>query len=412
MLQKSLVVIGGGAAGFFCAINAAIANPKLKITLLEKSSKLLSKVKISGGGRCNVTHQCLDIIAMSKHYPRGEKFLKKAFSQFSVKDTIQWFESRGVHLKTEPDGRMFPVSNSSQSIVDCLLSEAAKYKIDIKLNIAVQSITKTENHFTLSTNTANNNILKADYVCVACGGFPKAEMFDWLKQLGHSVENPVPSLFTFNMPKHKITQLMGVSIKDVQIKITGTKLVQTGALLITHWGLSGPVVLRLSAWGARILAEKNWNFSILINYLPEYNEETMQQKLSELQQSIASRQISNKNFFGLPSRFWEYLISEAEIQSETRWADLTAKCKNKLAKLLCAHLLDIKGKTTFKEEFVTAGGVNLSEIDAQTMMSKKQHNLFFAGEILDVDGITGGFNFQNAWTTAWIAAQSMGSLSS
>lgn len=405
MTQKTLIVIGGGAAGFFCAINAAMINPNLNIILLEKSSKLLSKVKISGGGRCNVTNHCLDIIAMSKNYPRGEKFLKKAFAQFSVKDTIEWFTNKGVPLKTEPDGRMFPASNTSQSIIDCLLAQAAKYKINIKLNTAVKAINKHKEQFIIDTNNKGNFI--ADYVCIACGGFPKLEMFDWIKDLEHTIESPVPSLFTFNIPNHKITRLMGVSIKDVQIKIAATKLVQNGALLFTHWGLSGPVILRLSAWGARILAEKNWHFSISINYLPEYNEESMQLELASLQHSIAARQMSNKNPFNLPARLWEYLIAEAAIKTETRWADLTAKSKNKLAKLLCTHQFEIKGKTTFKEEFVTAGGVSLSEIDVKTMMSKKHNNLFFAGEIIDVDGITGGFNFQNAWTTAFIAAQSI-----
>jgi len=400
--QKTLVVIGGGAAGFFCAINAA-KEKGLKVILLEKSSKLLSKVKISGGGRCNVTHACFSIAEMSNKYPRGKQFVKKTFHQFFTKDTIEWFENHGVPLKAEADGRMFPTTDSSQTIIDCLLNEAGKKHVEIRMNAEVKEIKKEKGQFKI--RLSQDRYLHADFVTIACGGYPKSSSFDWLKDLGHSIEEPVPSLFTFNIPKHPITELMGISVPASQVKIPGTKLKENGPILITHWGLSGPVTLRLSAWGARELQEKNWHFPIQINWVPEYNDVSLREKFQELRIEKASQKVSGKNHFGLPGRLWDFLLKEAGINPETRWAELPAKEQNKFIKNLCAYELAAKGKTTFKEEFVTAGGVLLSEVDTQTMMSKKMENLFFAGEILNVDGITGGFNFQNAWTTGYIAAQ-------
>jgi len=405
-------VIGGGAAGFFCAVNAARINPGLTVVILEKTSKLLSKVRISGGGRCNTTHACFDIAEMSKKYPRGGNFVKKTFHQFFTTDTIQWFEERGVRLKTEEDGRMFPLTDSSQSIIDCLLKEANKYGVAIRLNTEVKTINAYPgNHpnSVFSIECANAENIDADFICVASGGYPKSSMFDWLKELGHTIEEPVPSLFTFNMPGHSITKLMGVSVENTRVKIIGTKLEQEGPLLITHWGLSGPAILKLSAWGARQLAISNWQFSILINWLPEYNEQSLQSVFQSLRFDNASQKIMNRNPFGLPQRLWEFLLTYSEVYEERRWADLPAKEQNKLIKNLCAGEFTIKGKTTFKEEFVTAGGIRLNEVDANTMMSKKISNLFFAGEILDVDGMTGGFNFQHAWTSGFIAAKSISS---
>ena len=404
--QKILVVIGGGAAGFFCAINAAIHQPDLKIILLEKTAKLLSKVKISGGGRCNVTNACFSISEMSKKYPRGEKFVKKAFHQFFTSDTINWFEARNVPLKAEQDGRMFPVTDDSQTIIDCLLSEAVKYRVDIKMKTEVQVIKQSNNGFELELN--NHQTLKADYVTIACGGFPKTSMFDWLIKTGHAIEEPVQSLFTFNIPNHPIVQLMGISVKEANVKINGTKLKENGPVLITHWGLSGPAILRLSAWGARELQQRNWNFTTQINWLPAFNEETLKDEILIQRKTLASQKIYNKNPFGLPSRLWEFICGQTSIDENMRLAELPAKEQNKLIKNLCAYELEVKGKTTYKEEFVTAGGILLSEIDSNTMMSKLIPNLFFAGEILNVDGITGGFNFQNAWTTGFIAAKNIG----
>jgi predicted Rossmann fold flavoprotein len=406
-VKKKLVVIGGGAAGFFCAVNAARMNPALEVLLVEKSSKLLSKVKVSGGGRCNVTHACFDISEMSKKYPRGGNFVKKAFHQFFTTDTIQWFEERGVRLKTEKDGRMFPDTNSSQTIIDCLLKEVNRFGITILLNAEVKQLKKEGEQFVIALG--DDRVVSASFVCIASGGYPKTTMFEWIKQCGHTIEEPVPSLFTFNMPKHPITQLMGVSVENAQVKIAGTKMEQQGPLLITHWGLSGPAVLKLSAWGARELQQKNWEFAITVNWLPAENEQSLKDKFVQYRFDLASQKMANKNPFGLPQRLWEFLIEQAGADKEKRWADLPAKEQNKLIKNLCVHEFIIKGKTTFKEEFVTAGGIKLNEIEHSTMMSKKVEQLYFAGEIIDVDGITGGFNFQNAWTTGYIAAKTIAS---
>jgi len=409
-VSKKLIIIGGGAAGFFCAVNAARMNPSLKVTIIEKSNKLLSKVKVSGGGRCNVTHACFDITEMSKRYPRGQHFVKKAFHQFFTTDTIKWFEERGVKLKTEEDSRMFPITDSSQTIIDCILHEANKNHIGILMNKEVKKVNIQDSIFNIQCSSGE--IFKADYLCIASGGYPKSSMFEWLKGLGHSIEEPVPSLFTFNLPNHPITKLMGVSVEKVKVKIQNSKLEEQGPLLITHWGLSGPAVLGLSAWGARELKGRNWEFGINVNWLPDLNEQSLREKFLELRNSNASHKIFNKNPFALPFRLWEFLAEQSGIKNDPiaigwRWADLPSGEQNKFIKNLCSYECEVKGKTTFKEEFVTAGGIKLNEIDANTMMSKKVPNLFFAGEVLDVDGITGGFNFQHAWTSGFVAAKAI-----
>ncbi|ANI90424.1 flavoprotein [Arachidicoccus ginsenosidimutans] len=401
--QKTFIIIGGGAAGFFCAVNAARLSRDLKVVILEKSSKVLSKVKVSGGGRCNVTHHCFDVNELIKKYPRGKNFLKKEFFNFSPKNTVEWFEQRGVQLKTEADGRMFPITDSSQTIIDCLLNEAKKYNVEIRLNANVHQLFKENDNWVIDLGYEK---IKADFVCIACGGFPKIEQFSWLKNLEHSIEMPVPSLFTFNIPENNITQLMGIS-SVAQVKILGTKLVEQAPLLITHWGLSGPAILRLSAWGARILAEKNYEFSIHINWLPQYNEQSLRNDWNDIRNKISSQKIIDKNPFDLPKRLWQYFLSKAEIDEDLYWSKLPSKQQNKLIQILVADEYHIKGKTTFKEEFVTCGGISLSEIDVQTMQSRLHKNLFFAGEILDVDGVTGGFNFQHAWSSGWIAAKTV-----
>ena len=403
-MQQRLVVIGGGAGGFFCAVNAARMNPSLRVTILEKSSKLLSKVKVSGGGRCNVTHALFDITAMSKRYPRGQNFVKKSFHQFFTTDTIQWFESRGVKLKAEKDGRMFPVTDSSQSVVDCLMQEANMYGVDIRMNAEVRQLQGDNGQFAITL--ANGQTMGADYVCLATGGYPKAALFQWLHNLGHNFSEPVPSLFTFNLPGHPVTTLMGVSVDLARVKIAGSKLVEEGPVLITHWGLSGPAILRLSAWGARELMTKQYDFRIQINWLPEHNEQTLKEVFANLRREHASKKVSNHNL-SLPNRLWQFLLQQAMVREDLRFADLPAKTENTLIRNLVDFVADVKGKTTFKEEFVTAGGVDLAEVDVNSMMSKKVPNLFFAGEVLDVDGITGGFNFQHAWTSGWIAAKSI-----
>lgn len=406
-VKKRLVVIGGGAAGFFCAVNAARINPNLHVIILEKTNKLLSKVKVSGGGRCNVTHALFDIVETSKRYPRGQNFVKKTFHQFFTTDTIEWFKERGVRLKAEGDGRMFPVTDSSQTIVDCLMNEANSYGVEIRMSSEVRSLKSEGEKFHLELSDFRR--LASDFVCIACGGYPKTSMFQWLKDLGHTIAEPVPSLFTFNLRKHPITQLMGVSVEKARVKIEGSKLVEEGPVLITHWGLSGPAVLRLSAWGARELTAKSYEFKVHINWLSEFNEQSLKDQFQEFRKSNSSKKVINQNFGFLPNRLWQFSLEQSGINTETRFADLSSKNENLLIKNLVDYIVEVKGKTTFKEEFVTAGGINLSEVDANTMMSKKVPNLFFAGEILDVDGITGGFNFQHAWTSGWIAAKRISS---
>ncbi|MGJ7031498.1 NAD(P)/FAD-dependent oxidoreductase [Niabella hirudinis] len=404
-MGKTVYIIGGGASGFFCAVNAARMDPQLKVVIVEKSNKLLSKVKISGGGRCNVTHACFEIAEMVKRYPRGGHFVKKLFHQFFTTDTIEWFKKRGVLLKTEADGRMFPATDTSQTIIDCLLEEARRYSVDIRMQCAVTAIEPVASGFRI--HTAKGEVFHSDYVCIACGGFPRETQFQWLKDLGHSIEVPVPSLFTFNSPRHPIIQLMGVSVEDAKVTVAGTKLQQRGALLITHWGISGPVVLRLSAWAARELAGVQWEFRALINWLPELPEPVLRARIGAWRSEKAAQKTGGKNELGLPNRLWQFLLAYSGIDEQKRWADLPSKNQNQLIKNLLEMELPVQGKTTYKDEFVTAGGVALAEIDAQTMMSKKVPGLFFTGEVIDVDGITGGYNFQNAWSTGFIAARMM-----
>jgi predicted Rossmann fold flavoprotein len=405
MSKKRLVVIGGGAAGFFCAVNAARLNTELEVIILEKANKLLGKVRISGGGRCNVTHACFSIADMIKKYPRGSAFLKKAFHHFFTTDTINWFSERGVELKTEADGRMFPVTDSSQTIIDCLIREANKYGVEIKMNREVKGISMEAGQWSILTQ--EGSMITADFICIASGGYPKTMQYGWLQKPGHTIEEPVPSLFSFNMPGNSICELMGVAVEKVTVKIIGSKLAEEGPLLITHWGMSGPAILKLSAWGAKELAARNYMFSAAVNWIPAFNENTLRKKIQQLRFEIASQKMINRNPFALPGRLWEYILVQSGVKEELRWADLPAAAQNKLIKNLCAHEFQVQGKTTFKEEFVTAGGIQLDEIDFNTMGSKKTPGLYFAGEIINVDGITGGYNFQNAWTTGWIAANAI-----
>ncbi|HWJ90518.1 MAG TPA: NAD(P)/FAD-dependent oxidoreductase [Flavisolibacter sp.] len=407
-MRRRLVVIGGGAAGFFCAVNAARMDRHLDVVLLEKTNKLLSKVRISGGGRCNLTHALFDIAEMSKRYPRGQNFVKKTFHQFFTADTISWFEERGVRVKSEKDGRMFPVSDDSSTIIECLLKEAQRYGVKIMMNAEVREIQANGEQFQL--HVMGRELQEADFICIACGGYPKAAMFHWLLQLGHTIAHPVPSLFTFNLPKHPITQLMGVSVENARVKIESSKLLEEGPVLITHWGLSGPAVLRLSAWGARELAALQYNFNVHINWLPDKTEQDLKARFQQMRKTNAGKKLSNHNLENLPARLWHFLL-QASGADDVRFADLPAKTENILIQNLVDYKVEVRGKTSFKEEFVTAGGITLSEVDSNTMMSKKHPNLFFAGEILDVDGITGGFNFQHAWTSGWIAATSIASIS-
>jgi len=399
--HQKMYIIGGGAAGFFCAIRAKELNPELAVTILEKQNKVLQKVKVSGGGRCNITHKVNDINHLLKHYPRGKNFLKKVFYSFGPEDTIAWFQKNGVHLHTEADGRMFPTTNSSQTVIDCLTHTAQKLGVNVRLSKAVTAIKKQASKFLL---TMQDTTIEADYVCVASGGFAKNAQYDWLRALGHHIIAPVPSLFTFNILGNKdLKELMGVSIANVSVRIQSSKAQEIGPLIITHWGLSGPCVLKLSAWQARLLHDANYDFTILVNWLNQ-TENTLRNNWNEIRNMMGAQQLL-KSPFDLPKRFWIYLLTKAEINPNTKWSELTAKEQNKLINNLVCQTFPVKGKTTFKEEFVTCGGIDLKEVNPITMESRIVPGLFFAGEILDIDGVTGGFNFQNAWSTAAVAAQ-------
>jgi predicted Rossmann fold flavoprotein len=409
MEKKTLLIIGGGAAGFFCAVNAARLNPLLKVIIIEKTGKLLAKVKISGGGRCNITHACFDVDELIKNYPRGEKFLKRTFHIFSPDDTIEWFEARGVKLKTEEDGRIFPVSDDSQSVIDCLINESKCYGVSIWMNTEVKSIQKAGQKFIVRLTGDKES--SADIICLACGGFHKDRMFDWIRSMAIAVVSPVPSLFTFNISGNEITRMMGISVAHTRVKILEAGLSAEGPLLITHWGMSGPVILRLSAWGARILTTsafvKSYQFKIQVNWMPSKNDSLIRQDFLTFRQESGQKKIFSRSPFPIPQRLWEWILSQSGITENKRWADLTSEEQRALIKNLLAQEFQVDGKTTFKEEFVTAGGVSLTEVDPQTMQSKKIPGLFFAGEIMDIDGITGGFNFQHAWTSGFIAAKAI-----
>lgn len=396
-----IAVIGGGAAGYFASISAKQHNPKAQVCLLEKSSKTLAKVKVSGGGRCNVTHNCLNNRLLSQSYPRGGKFIKKSFEQFAVKDTINWFTKRGVELKVEADNRMFPVSDDSQSIILALSKEIDKKDVSLRLNVPVKSIRVEDVGFVLEVNGKQEAY---DKVIIATGGSPKKSGFQWLRDLGISVVEPAPSLFTFNIPNDHITKLMGISVPNGQVNIVGEKIRTEGPILITHWGLSGPAILKASALGAKILAEKNYSFDVTISWIGA-KENDVRQVFNDVTHTNSQKKITNLNSFGVPSRLWQYLISKSEVDPDRTWNETSKKLQNRLINLLVNDVYCAKGKTTFKEEFVIAGGVDLSEVASQTMESKVIKGLYFAGEVLNIDGITGGFNFQAAWTTGYIAGK-------
>jgi predicted Rossmann fold flavoprotein len=402
-----IAIIGGGAAGFFGAIACAEANKDAGVTIFEKSKNLLSKVKVSGGGRCNVTHACFENNLLVKKYPRGSKELKKPFAQFSTSDTIKWFESKGVRLKTEQDGRIFPVTDNSQTIIDCLMKAARESGIKIITGAGVRSIEKENTGRPKFRIDLSDGSLNFDKVLIATGGNPNRDSYQWLERLGHTIVSPVPSLFTFNIPDSKYHGLMGIAIANASVKIVGVKTEQTGPMLITHWGLSGPAVLRLSAWEARMLSDLNYNFSIHVNWVPEFNEESLRERLKNIKAENPKKTIAANSLFNLPKRLWERLVELAQIPDELRWLDISNKQLNKLVEELLRSELPVKGKTTFKEEFVTCGGISLQDINLDTMESLRCPGIFFAGEVMDVDGITGGFNFQSAWTTGYIAGKSM-----
>lgn len=399
--KYDILIVGGGAAGFFTAINCVERNPKLKVAILERGKEVLSKVRISGGGRCNVTHACFVPNDLVKFYPRGEKELRGPFHQFCSGDTIEWFEMHGVELKIEEDGRMFPVSDSSQSIIDCFLTATNHLGIDILTGQSVQSIYKASDYWKVDTN---HETFTCQKLILTTGSNPK--IWELLESIGHSIVPAVPSLFTFNITDKRIKDLMGLSA-FATVKVKNTNLEASGPLLITHWGMSGPGILRLSAWGARILAEKKYQFALQVNWLNDQSLEETVTQLKEIKLEQAKKTVAKKAPYALPNRLWENLVLASSIDADAKWADLTKIQLLNLAQQLTEGTFQVNGKSTFKDEFVTAGGIDLKEVNFKTMESKMHNNLYFAGEILNIDAITGGFNFQNAWTGGYIVAQAI-----
>ena len=406
-----IIVIGGGAAGFFGAIACAEANSELKVTLLEAGGQPLAKVRISGGGRCNVTHHCFDPARLVENYPRGGKALRGAFTRFQPQDTVRWYESRGVKLKTEADGRMFPITDSSETIVNCLMRSADKAGVDLQTGVGVKTVKhfNTEHNGYFQVELKNGRVMQCDRLLLATGSNPLG--YRWVKNLGHKIESSVPSLFTFNIKDPRLQGLPGVSVSNAKVRLgTGkNKLEQTGALLITHWGVSGPAILKLSAWGARFLYDLKYDSHLQIDWLPELNQEDLKTVLTEFKQANPKKKIVNYCPVKLPKRIWQSLVNYVAIEPEKVWSEINKKELNKLAVEIVAGKYEIKGKGVFKDEFVTCGGVSLKEVNFKTMESKKCPGLYFAGEVLDIDGVTGGFNFQSAWTTSWIAGQAIAS---
>lgn len=396
-----VLIVGGGAAGFFTAINLAEKNPNYKIAILERGKEVLTKVRVSGGGRCNVTHACFVPNDLVKFYPRGEKELRGPFHQFCSGDTIEWFEKHGVVLKIEEDGRMFPVSDSSQTIIDCFLNAVKKYKIEVLTGQSVQSIFRSDDTWKVETN---QQTFRCENLVMTTGSNPK--IWEMLEKLGHTIVPPVPSLFTFNIKDNRIKDLMGLSA-FASVKVQNSKLSASGPLLITHWGMSGPGILRLSAWGARELFDKNYQFILEVNWLNDASFEATENQLKELKLEHAKKVVAKKSPFDFPNRLWESLVLASEISLETKWADLSKKQLQNLALQLTNGKFQVNGKSTFKEEFVTAGGIDLKEINFKTMESKLLPKVYFAGEIVNIDAITGGFNFQNAWTSGFIVSESI-----
>ena len=405
MISGRIVIVGGGAAGFFAALACADAGSAAEILILEKTSQFLSKVKISGGGRCNVTHACFNDRDFATRFPRGERALIAPFKQFQASDTVAWFGARGVKLKTESDGRMFPITDSSQTIIDCLLNAARAAKVKLKLNCGVECVERrTGGGFELTLS--NGETLACDRLLLATGGTRTPGLGRLAVSLGHTLEPPVPSLFTFHIAIPWLRALAGISVKMAEVSISETRLRERGALLITHWGLSGPVILRLSAWGARVLHQMNYRCTLRINWLPHLNDEMLAQEF-DARRDFRKAFLVNSPIAPLPTRLWEQLVLAAGVAPDARWPALSRSTQHKLIQHLLRGEFLVSGKSLNKDEFVTCGGVKLGEVDFKTMESRLCPGLFFAGELLDIDGITGGFNFQAAWTTGWIAGRSL-----
>lgn len=401
MVAQDIIIVGGGAAGFFAAINAKIKKPESKVTILEQSKEVLNKVRISGGGRCNVTHHCFDPRLLTTYYPRGQRELLGPFHIFGAQDTVNWFEEHGVKLYTEPDGCMFPVSNSSDTIIQCFLHLAEKYQIQIIRNAKVKAFNYNDTKaykYEVVTESVNYT---TKMLMFATGSSP----FVWnmLAQHGYEIIPPCPSLFTFNLPGHPISKLMGLVVKNTHVSIENSKICTDGPLLITHWGLSGPAVLKASAWGATVLAERNYDFTAYVDWLPNIKIDD----ITELRETMAKKKVTANHLFGLPARLWQFLLESVLKDKEKNWASLTKNEMSDIVTQLKKCPFPVKGKTTFKEEFVTAGGVALHQINFKTFESKKHPGLFMAGEVINIDAVTGGFNFQAAWTGGYIAGMTI-----
>jgi predicted Rossmann fold flavoprotein len=400
-----IAIVGGGAAGFFSAIAAKENHPDAKVIIFEKSKKVLAKVKISGGGRCNVTNGCTSIKELSAAYPRGGRSLKKAFRIFNTKHAMQWFESRGVPLVIQDDNCVFPASQNSQSIIDCFLAQTERLKIEIAVGRGIKAIKRIGTRLKLDFVGGGFPARTFDKVIVTTGGSPQRKGLEWLEKLNHKIEDPVPSLFAFNMPAESVTGLMGIVVEKTLVSVQGTKLKAAGPLLITHWGMSGPAILKLSSFGARILSEKGYEFQTQVNWANEQNNEVVLNNLRNLIKEHANKFLANVRPYYLPERLWRYLLKKSDLSAKKKWGELGKKGLNKLVSVLTNDVYSVKGRTSFREEFVTCGGVSLESIDFNTMQSKVCKNLYFAGELIDIDGITGGYNFQAAWTTAFIAGK-------
>lgn len=404
--SKKLVVIGGGAAGFFAAVNTARLARGWSVTLLEKSREVLSKVRISGGGRCNVTHHCFDPEIMSRAYPRGSRELRWAFEQFQAKDTVEWFTERGVALKTEDDGRMFPDTDDSATIINCLKEEAEKNDVNVSTKCKAEAITVVgDSKFKVTVK--DQAPITCNAVIVSSGGSSRESSYEWLRKLGHSIKKPVPSLFTFNFRDKILADLAGIAVPEASVEVPGTSFEHTGPVLITHWGLSGPAVLKTSAWAARYLYEQEYRFTVKVNWSYPRDLSSVRKELKVLRSSNAQKMVSNQHQFKIPNRLWDRFLELSDIDPSRRWAELSNQQVHDLAEQLANGKYDIQGKTTYKKEFVTSGGIPLQEVNFGTMESKIHPGLYFAGEVLNIDGITGGYNFQSAWTTGWIAAQAI-----
>ena len=400
--MSRITIIGAGAAGCFAAANIPAGH---EVVVFEKGSKPMQKVKVSGGGRCNVTHACFDIPELVRRYPRGTALLKRSLYQFGPQQTVAWFAARSVTIKEEADGRMFPVTDDSQTIIDCIWNVMVGAGVQVRFHKTLRNAVRDKSGWTLHFD--DESLHHCDAILLSPGSLQKPEQWRWLMDLGHSIQPPAPSLFTFNLPGNAITQLMGVAVPDVTVKLTGTKLAQQGPLLITHWGFSGPAVLKTSAWAARVLQERKYECAVSVNWLKSGTEADLKTQMQGLRQTQGSNLVWHKPPFNLPRRLWEFILQRAGIDASMRWGELPAAAQQKLITALVSDTYSMRGKTTFKEEFVTCGGVTTSEVNPQTMESRIAPGLYFAGEAMDVDGITGGYNFQHAWASGWIAAKNM-----